>query len=82
MFDDADFQLVWPPELFIREATRLLRRPSADEGDIRLLLEEAFAGQTPIDRFNAKPSAAALQRMKAGEYVATADPDSAVGYAF
>lgn len=64
MFDDADFQLVWPPELFIREATRLLRRPSADEGDIRLLLEEAFAGQTPIDRFNAKPSAAALQRMK------------------
>jgi hypothetical protein len=42
MLDVADYELVWPPELFAAEARRILARPRVDAQAIDLLLREAF----------------------------------------
>ena len=53
MFDDADpspeYELAWPRELFLAEATALLLEPSNPTWleDAELLLEEAFIGNAP-----------------------------------
>ena len=53
----ADYQLVWPRELFQTEAAALLNsRDKLNDWDDRceLLLEDAFAGPTPRDDFRAE----------------------------
>ena len=42
MLDLADYELVWPPELFAAEARRILAREQASAQAIDLLLREAF----------------------------------------
>lgn len=42
MLDVADYELVWPPDLFATEARRILARHRADPDAIDLLLREAF----------------------------------------
>ncbi len=67
MFDGADWRLSWPRELFVEEGTRLLangrlRGPGAGvlqtvnwAEEAELLLEEAFAGQEPLQEFRRSP---------------------------
>jgi hypothetical protein len=42
MLDLADYELVWPPELFIAEAGRIAVRPRLGQEAVDLLLREAF----------------------------------------
>ena len=55
MFDpadpDPDYELAWPRELFRSEAVALERRMIEPDyaADAELLLEEAFAGRSPVD---------------------------------
>src|SRR5262245_15586902 len=42
MLDVADYELVWPPDLFAAEARRILARTRVDAEAIDLLLREAF----------------------------------------
>jgi hypothetical protein len=42
MLDLTGYELVWPPELFAAEATRILGRPMLGQQAIDLLLREAF----------------------------------------
>mgnify|MGYP000592546047 CR=1 FL=1 len=53
MFEGADWELTWPKELFVKEATGLLSRSWGAESNwhdqAALLLEEAFAGPAAVD---------------------------------
>lgn len=53
MFDVADFELVWPRELFVREARTLLALfgQSSWSGSVEWFLVEAFAGDQAADFF-------------------------------
>ncbi len=42
MLDVADYELVWPPDLFTAEAGRILARPRLSRPSVDLLLREAF----------------------------------------
>jgi hypothetical protein len=42
MMDVTDYELVWPPDLFVAEARRLLARPRLSNPAVDLLLREAF----------------------------------------
>ena len=42
MLDLADYELIWPPELFVAEARRILARERVSTQAIDLLLREAF----------------------------------------
>jgi hypothetical protein len=42
MLDVSDYVLVWPPELFVAEAQRILVRPQVNSQAVDLLLREAF----------------------------------------
>jgi hypothetical protein len=50
--EGADFELMWPRELFVDEAQAMLLDSRKDWADrCELLLEDAFAGSTPGDLF-------------------------------
>lgn len=52
-YGGADFELVWPRELFVREGEALLARAGQDfEQQCEWLLTEAFAGTSAIDAMN------------------------------
>lgn len=42
MLDVSDYELSWPPDLFVAEARRILARPRLSRGSVDLLLREAF----------------------------------------
>jgi hypothetical protein len=42
VLDLTDYELVWPPDLFVAEARRILGRPRPSSGEFDLLLREAF----------------------------------------
>src|SRR5450755_3901038 len=42
MLDLTDYELAWPPDLFVAEASRILGRPGLGQQAIDLLLREAF----------------------------------------
>src|SRR5258708_24474648 len=52
MLDVADYELVWPPELFAAEARRLLDRPRLAHQAIDLLLREAFRDESAAEDLN------------------------------
>jgi hypothetical protein len=75
MLDVADYELVWPPELFAAEARRILARQRVSVQAIDLLLREAFrddsaaedaAAPVPFDSW----SSGAVVRRSAGEMLA------------
>lgn len=49
MLDVTEYELVWPPELFAAEATRILARPRLGGQAIDLLLREAFHDEGAAD---------------------------------
>jgi hypothetical protein len=49
MLDVADYELVWPPDLFAAEARRILARPRADPDAVDLLLREAFCDDSAAE---------------------------------
>lgn len=49
MLDVTDYEFVWPPELFVAEARRLLARPRLGRQAIDLLLREAFHDESAAD---------------------------------
>ncbi len=49
MLDVSDYELIWPPELFVAEAERLLSRPRLGRDAIDLLLREAFRDENAAD---------------------------------
>jgi hypothetical protein len=57
VFDGADYELLWPNDLFVAEATAILRQADHRGGDwgpqAELLLTEAFAGPGPVGDFHA-----------------------------
>jgi len=57
-FASADYELLWPRELFARELGILRQRSKADER-ITFLLSEAFVGETPVEDFEAASTRAA-----------------------
>lgn len=64
-FDPDDFELRWPPQLFIDEAKRLLGRKRSAYGDlfsgpgwapdVEWLLTEAFVSTEPAEVFKSLP---------------------------
>lgn len=54
---DPDFTLRWPPEVFVEEAERLVRRGTARGAghdwaeEVDLLLRQAFTSAVPADDF-------------------------------
>ncbi len=48
--DVADYELVWPPDLFAAEAWRILARRRARAQEIDLLLREAFRDDNAHDK--------------------------------
>lgn len=57
MFDGADYELVWPRDLFVEEAIAILRHADHRGDDwgshAELLLTEAFVGPGPVEDFHA-----------------------------
>lgn len=49
MLDVADYELVWPPELFAAEARRILARQRVSVQAIDLLLREAFCDDSAAE---------------------------------
>ncbi len=56
-FDPDDFELRWPPQLFIDEAKRLRDRKGSDgwKSDVEWLLTEAFVSAEPAEVFSRLP---------------------------
>ncbi|MGH3777023.1 MAG: hypothetical protein ACRDRR_15060 [Pseudonocardiaceae bacterium] len=54
-FDTADYELLWPRALFVRELAALRAEPDSAElrERIEFLLAEAFLGETPMQDFQA-----------------------------
>jgi hypothetical protein len=57
-FDPDDFELRWPPQLFIDEAKRLRDRKGSNSwtSDVEWLLTEAFVSTEPAEVFSRLPS--------------------------
>jgi hypothetical protein len=56
VFDGADFELIWPRQLFVDEATAVAAgRSAVDDPRVEWLLEEAFVGSAPVDGYRAAP---------------------------
>jgi len=49
MLDVADYELVWPPDLFAAEARRILARSPVNPDAVDLLLREAFRDDSPAE---------------------------------
>jgi hypothetical protein len=57
VFDGPDFQLAWPRDLFMSEATALLAAgQETDASRVKTLLEEAFVSSAPVEAFQAAPA--------------------------
>jgi len=86
VFDEADFALSWPVDLFVREATRLVERtddPRRDE-KTALLLQEAFVGLAAHDRFEARTtlSTSSIAATLDAIMPTVGEPVTAIGYRF
>ncbi len=49
VLDLTDYELAWPPGLFVAEASRILGRPGLGEEAIDLLLREAFRDENAAE---------------------------------
>jgi hypothetical protein len=60
IFDPDDFELRWPPRLFVDEAKRLRDRKGSSgwTSDIEWLLRDAFVSTEPAEVFSHLPSGA------------------------
>jgi hypothetical protein len=60
---DPDFTLRWPPHLLVEELTKLVaqaRQGSVDgdwDEEVRTLLSQAFADETPLSEFSRRQDA-------------------------
>lgn len=56
--DSADYELLWPPALLIRELTTLdgIRNASDRASMVERLLEEAFLGEAPLEDYRGSSS--------------------------
>jgi hypothetical protein len=61
--DGPDYELAWPRDLFVAEASALVASGhDTTESRVELLLEEAFVSSTPAEDFKAAPQRAASRR--------------------
>jgi hypothetical protein len=58
MLDVTDYELVWPPKLFVAEAGRLLSRPRLSRDSVDLLLREAFREENAAEDLSSLGDAA------------------------
>lgn len=57
VLDLADYELVWPPQLFAAEARRILAKPRLDQQAVDLLLREAFRDDNAAEDVSSLTSA-------------------------